>query len=221
MNSNEKFAAEIPQEKRGVISGKMSFPTIFYWKDILDYEEKNKEWIKHIRDIKNTNAESRKGVQKSNAFGWQSGNTWITHAGIWNETQTFANELHGAMKIDPEYPAVIDTIWANVNSKGSYNRTHTHSGCHLSFVYYLKCPEKSGQICFSDPRPQAHAVQLPFMPSEHWQGQQPEEYGQEVYWPPTPGRFIMFPSWVCHDVELNQSDQTRISISGNITFRKK
>ena len=221
MNSNEKFAAEIPQEKRGVISGKMSFPTIFYWKDILDYEEKNKEWIKHIRDIKNTNAESRKGVQKSNVFGWQSGNTWITHAGIWNETQTFANELHGAMKIDPEYPAVIDTIWANVNSKGSYNRTHTHSGCHLSFVYYLKCPEKSGQICFSDPRPQAHAVQLPFMPSEHWQGQQPEEYGQEVYWPPTPGRFIMFPSWVCHDVELNQSDQTRISISGNITFRKK
>ena len=221
MNSNEKFAAEIPQEKRGVISGKMSFPTIFYWKDILDYEEKNKEWIKHIRDIKNTNAESRKGVQKSNVFGWQSGNTWITHAGIWNETQTFANELHGAMKIDPEYPAVIDTIWANVNSKGSYNRTHTHSGCHLSFVYYLKCPEKSGQICFSDPRPQAHAVQLPFMPSEHWQGKQPEEYGQEVYWPPTPGRFIMFPSWVCHDVELNQSDQTRISISGNITFRKK
>jgi uncharacterized protein (TIGR02466 family) len=221
VNSNEKFAAEIPQEKRGVISGKMSFPTIFYWKDILDYEEKNKEWIKHIRDIKNTNAESRKGVQKSNVFGWQSGNTWITHAGIWNETQTFANELHGAMKIDPEYPAVIDTIWANVNSKGSYNRTHTHSGCHLSFVYYLKCPEKSGQICFSDPRPQAHAVQLPFMPSEHWQGQQPEEYGQEVYWPPTPGRFIMFPSWVCHDVELNQSDQTRISISGNITFRKK
>ena len=221
MNSNEKFAAEIPQEKRGVISGKMSFPTIFYWKDILDYEEKNKEWIKHIRDVKNTNAESRKGVQKSNVFGWQSGNTWITHAGIWNETQTFANELHGAMKIDPEYPAVIDTIWANVNSKGSYNRTHTHSGCHLSFVYYLKCPEKSGQICFSDPRPQAHAVQLPFMPSEHWQGQQPEEYGQEVYWPPTPGRFIMFPSWVCHDVELNQSDQTRISISGNITFRKK
>ena len=221
MNSNEKFAAEIPQEKRGVISGKMSFPTIFYWKDILDYEEKNKEWIKHIRDIKNANAESRKGVQKSNVFGWQSGNTWITHAGIWNETQTFANELHGAMKIDPEYPAVIDTIWANVNSKGSYNRTHTHSGCHLSFVYYLKCPEKSGQICFSDPRPKAHAVQLPFMPSEHWQGQQPEEYGQEVYWPPTPGRFIMFPSWVCHDVELNQSDQTRISISGNITFRKK
>ena len=220
MNSNEKFANEIPQEKRGIINGKKSFPTMFYWKDILDYEEKNKEWIKHIKEVQYSK-EGRKGVQKSNVFGWQSGNTWITHAGIWNETQTFANELHGAMKIDPEYPAVIDTIWANVNSKGSYNRTHTHSGCHLSFVYYLKCPEKSGQICFSDPRPQAHAVQLPFMPSEHWQGQQPEEYGQEVYWPPTPGRFIMFPSWVCHDVELNQSDQTRISISGNITFRKK
>ena len=48
-----------------------------------------------------------------------------------------------------------------------------------------------------------------------------EEYGQEVYWPPTPGRFIMFPSWLTHEVEANSTDETRISISGNITFRKK
>ena len=220
MNSNEKFAADIPLEKRGVINGKMSFPTIFYWKDIVNYEEKNKEWIKHIKEVQNSK-EGRKGVQKSNVFGWQSGNTWITHSGIWNEAQNFANELHSVMKIDPEYPAVIDAIWANVNKKGSHNRAHTHPGCHLSFVYYLKCPEKCGQICFVDPRPQAYAVQLPFKPSDNWQGQRPEEYGQEVYWPPTPGRFIMFPSWLTHEVEANSTDETRISISGNITFRKK
>ena len=221
MNSNEKFANEIPQEKRGIINGKKSFPTMFYWKDILDYEEKNKEWIKHIRDVKNTNAESRKGVTKSNVFGWQSGNTWITHPGIWNEVQTFANELHGVMKIDPEYLAVIDMIWANINKKGSHNRAHTHTGCHLSFVYYLKCPEKCGQICFVDPRPQAYAVQLPFMPGDNWQGQRPEEYDTQSYWRATPGRFIIFPSWLTHEVEANSSDETRISISGNITFRKK
>ena len=221
MNSNEKFANEIPQEKRGIINGKKSFPTMFYWKDILDYEEKNKEWIKHIRDVKNTNAESRKGVTKSNVFGWQSGNTWITHPGIWNEVQTFANELHGVMKIDPEYSAVIDMIWANINKKGSHNRAHTHPGCHLSFVYYLKCPEKCGNICFADPRPQANAVQLPFMPSDDCQGQRPEEYDTQSYWRATPGRFIIFPSWLTHEVEANSSDETRISISGNITFRKK
>ena len=220
MNSNDKFAADIPLEKRGVINGKMSFPTIFYWKDIIDYEEKNKEWIKHIKEVQYSK-EGRKGVQKSNVFGWQSGDTWITHPGIWNEAQTFANELHSAMKIDPEYPAVIDAIWANVNGKGSYNRFHTHPGCHLSFVYYLKCPENSGQICFSDPRPQAFAVQLPFISDDNLQGDRPPEYGQEAYWRPTPGRFIMFPSWLCHDVEPNQSNQSRISISGNITFSKK
>ena len=118
MNSNEKFAADIPLEKRGVVNGTKSFPTIFYWKDIIDYEEKNKEWIKHIKEVQYSK-EGRKGVQKSNVFGWQSGDTWITHPGIWNEVQTFANELHSAMKIDPEYPAVIDAIRANVNGKGS------------------------------------------------------------------------------------------------------
>lgn len=221
MNSNEKFAFEIPQGQRGVINSKMSFPTVFYWKDIVDYENKNKEWIKYVLGVKNTNAESRRGVVKSNVYGWQSGNTWITHPGIWKEIQTFADELRVSMKIDSEYSAVIDGIWANVNNTGSHNRAHTHAGCHLSFVYYLKCPDKSGQICFVDPRSQACAVQLPFMSSDHWQGQRPAEYGQEVYWPPIPGRFIMFPSWLSHEVETNLSDETRISISGNITFRRK
>jgi uncharacterized protein (TIGR02466 family) len=220
VNSNEKFAADIPLEKRGVINGKMSFPTIFYWKDVIDYEDKNKEWIKHIKEVQYSK-EGRKGVQKSNVFGWQSGNTWITHPGIWNEAQNFANELHSVMKIDPEYPAVIDAIWANVNKKGSHNRAHTHPGCHLSFVYYLKCPEKCGMICFADPRPQANAVQLPLMSSDDCQGQRPEEYDTQSYWRATPGRFIIFPSWLTHEVEANSSDETRISISGNITFRKK
>ena len=71
MNSNEKFAADIPLEKRGVINGKMSFPTIFYWKDIVNYEKKNTEWIKHIKEVQYSK-EGRKGVQKSNVFGWQS-----------------------------------------------------------------------------------------------------------------------------------------------------
>ena len=220
MNSNEKFAADIPLEKRGVINGKMSFPTIFYWKDVIDYEDKNKEWIKHIKEVQYSK-EGRKGVQKSNVFGWQSGNTWITHPDIWNEAQTFANELHSVMKIDPEYPAVIDAIWANVNKKGSHNRAHTHPGCHLSFVYYLKCPEKCGKICFADPRPQANAVQLPFMTSDDCQGQRPEEYDTQSYWRAPPGRFIMFPSWLTHEVEASSTDESRISISGNITFRKK
>ena len=66
------------------------------------------------------------------------------------------------------------------------------------------------------------AVQLPFKknPEKGWQGERPEEYGQEVFWLPIPGRMIMFPSWVRHSVEPNQSDEYRISVSGNITFRK-
>ena len=215
MNKNEKFAQDIALDQRGIIGGKMSFPTMVYYRDIVEYEKKNDEWSKDILEMT-----KEKGVVKSNIFGWQS--EFVHHTGLKWEVQSFADDLHEALKIDEDYPAEIDAMWFNVNTKGSYNKTHTHPGAHLSFVYYVQCPEKCGMLSFEDPREQAMAVQLPFKknPEKGWQGERPEEYGQEVFWLPIPGRMIMFPAWLRHSVEPNQSDEYRISVSGNITFRK-
>jgi len=38
---------------------------------------------------------------------------------------------------------------------------------------------------------------------------------REAYLDPIPGRIIMFPSWLWHAVEENQSNDIRISVSFN------
>ena len=113
-------------------------------------------------------------------------------------------------------------MWANVSQFGAHNRNHTHPGSHFSFVYYLQCPEKCGQIWFSDPRAQAVAVQLPYNPEKP----RIRETLNEVYWAPVPGRLIVFPSWAVHEVEPNLSELKgkkglRVSVSGNLSFHLK
>ena len=100
--------------------------------------------------------------------------------------------------------------WINVNGPGSYNERHSHdphSGTFLSGVFYVKCPEGSGNIRFYDPRP-------------HIQTSLDMKYyanGDTYHWfPPIPNTLIMFPAWLEHEVESNKSHEERISISFNI-----
>ena len=100
--------------------------------------------------------------------------------------------------------------WINVNGPGSYNERHSHdphSGTFLSGVFYVKCPEGSGNIRFYDPRP-------------HIQSSLDMKYyanGDTYHWfPPIPNTLIMFPAWLEHEVESNKSHEERISISFNI-----
>ena len=100
--------------------------------------------------------------------------------------------------------------WVNVNGFGSYNERHAHdphSGTFMSGVFYVKCPEGAGRIRFYDPRP--HISTSADM--KYYNG------GDTYHWfPPIPNTLIMFPSWLEHDVEINKSQEERISISFNI-----
>ena len=43
-----KIAQQVPFDNRGKISSEVWYPTIFHFIDILNYEERNKKWLKHI-----------------------------------------------------------------------------------------------------------------------------------------------------------------------------
>ena len=82
----------------------------------------------------------------------------------------------------------------------------------FSGAYYVKVPKNSGQIKFNDPRsgpkyifPNQKNVPLP------------EHLWKELHVEPVENRVIMFPAWLEHLVDLNQSDETRISVSFNFT----
>ena len=106
----------------------------------------------------------------------------------------------------------ITNCWANSNAMGQSHEIHTHPNNLLSGVYYVRAPANGGDIVFHDPRQQAIVLiptvteRTPFNASKH-----------KI--PPEEGRLLVFPSWFQHNVETNESDAERTSISFNIMLR--
>ena len=106
----------------------------------------------------------------------------------------------------------IKGIWININKKGDYNLKHFHPTHDLSGVFWIKTPEKCGNLEFESP-------------NELTQYKHMDCYSDEIkkhynifhsYWfSPVEGRMIIFPSSLSHSVDPNQSREDRISISFN------
>ena len=180
------------------------FPTLIYGKDVnLDnnlFAREVVEWSK--RDP---------GEIRTNMNGWHSPTTMHkipVFKPLVNELFKMQFEIYEEEHLDRE--PIIGNMWANINPPGGYNRPHLHPNSHFSGVYYIKAPENSGQIVFNEPRSGAHMV----MPRRK-EGQPPSHLWREVRVDPLEGRIIMFPAWLWHCVEPNESNDIRISVSFN------
>ncbi len=100
--------------------------------------------------------------------------------------------------------------WVNINKQGHYNKRHTHlnTSIFLSGVYYLKAPKNCGDIKFYDPR---GAMMPEMMDHQYFY----DSYDHSFI-TPKENLLIFFPPWLEHDVNINTSEEDRISISFNI-----
>jgi len=180
------------------------FPTSVFGKDIkLDND-------KLAQDIINWSNQDP-GVFKTNVKGWHS----TTDMASKPEYQPLVNELMIMCKdvfkeewLDRE--PVLGNMWANINPKEGSNQPHIHPNSLFSGVYYVKSNPQAGRLKIYDPRPGAQIV----MPNRK-DGKPPKHLWRDANLDPIPGRIIMFPAWLWHSVESNQSDNLRISISFN------
>jgi len=99
-------------------------------------------------------------------------------------------------------------IWLNLNPPHSYNHLHTHAGSVLSGVYYVEANPQQGNIQFER--------------SDNAECYIPEYVAKETYFTSTratyaakTGALYVFPSWMRHSVQGNNSNTDRISISFN------
>jgi len=152
-----------------------------------------------------------KGVQKTNVNGWHS----PTDMHLKPEYKMLVDILYQAQQfiykdesLDNE--PFLGNMWANINPPGGYNRAHTHPNSLWSGVYYVKAPINSGHLKVEDPKPSIN-ISRP----RRKQGQLPKHLWNEVHFEPIAGRLIMFPSWLNHCVDTNQSNDIRISVSFN------
>ena len=104
-------------------------------------------------------------------------------------------------------------FWFNINKKGDYNDVHDHdsySGTFLSGVFYVSTPENCGRIRLYDPR--CFVIGAPDMKYYY-------DSNNYHYFNPEPNLLIMFPGWLKHDVEPNQSTDNRVSVAFNVFLR--
>ena len=191
------------------------FPTIIYIKDLSNALQLNQYLEQKIIQW----SQQDKGEQKTNAGGWHSKtdmNKKEEYNPLTKELFNMQDEIY--QKEHLSLKPVLGNMWANINYPGNFNRPHLHPNSLFSGVYFIKTPQKSGNLMVYDPRP---GVQMS-MPNRK-QGEikkfYPPELWREVHYEPVAGRCIMFPSWLWHEVKSNQGNDTRISVSFNFLQR--
>ena len=180
------------------------FPTIIYAKDVnLDnrlFEKEIIEWSK-----------KDEGVKKTNVGGWHSQTNMFeipVFKPLVDELFKMQTLIFKEERLDRK--PVMGNMWANINPPGGYNQPHVHPNCLYSGVYYVKSTRQAGRLKIYDPRAGIQIV----MPVRK-EGKPPKHLWREANMDPVPGRMIMFPAWLWHAVEPNESNDIRISVSFN------
>lgn len=178
------------------------------WHDMLQINnEPLLDFCKEKKSLSN-------GRVKSNINGWQSED-------FWPEDDVRIHELCKeiyirSLTIISEYKYEISNLkflnlWANINYKNSSNRVHMHHNSILSGVYYLRCSKNCGDIVFPRNYSESYIIESIGNISER----NLFNYNSISYTPEV-GKLIIFPGWIPHEVDKNESDQERISISFNL-----
>ena len=184
----------------------LHFPTPIYIADIK-HPTLNQELERDIVAWSNKD----KGITRTNVQGWHS----PTNMNELPEYQKLVRMLYECQKTiyqqeHYESEPFLGNMWANINPPGGMNRAHQHPNSLWSGVYWIKTPKNCGHLKIDDPRSAAAMVR-----PKQKEGSMPSRLFRETHYEPIAGRCIMFPSWLMHCVDPNESNDIRISVSFN------
>ena len=129
----------------------------------------------------------------------------------WMELEHFQIWLGGKIAtIRNEYEFVngyseVTQSWCNRHYRGGYTEEHTHSFGTFVASCYLKCPAGSGNIEFKDPL-EYHKGSMPIIP-ELSLYKEVQVQTNDV---------VIFPGWLKHRVQPNNTDDERLVMTINI-----
>lgn len=118
------------------------------------------------------------------------------------EAEGFAKKLGWNLK---GLELQMTDCWANIMPQGTYHTLHFHPHSVLSGAFYVTTPPDSVALKLEDPR-MAFFMNAP--------------QGKSLYVeiPAEEGKFVLFESWMRHEVPPNPSKKPRISISFNYSL---
>jgi len=189
------------------------FSTPIWTSHLNEYQDVNRKMEEYI---KKQMALDSKGKKASNINGWHSENFNLKDEEVVFFINTISVKIQKAMEDmgwDLKKNKIeIPNIWSIINKRGSSNAMHIHSNSYISAAYYVKAPEKCGDIVFYDPR-QSRLIRKPKISKLN------SLNGEEVNIKPTDGLLVLFPSYLYHSVNENLSNEERIVISFNVDLK--
>jgi len=199
----------------------MAFPTLIGRFQIEGSEDVNA----NLKRILSERESSHPSIDYANVGGWHSSGDLLE----WSDPATdhlrnwITETLSRMVQATGQLPEVAGrgaaprgsfriSAWGNISRRGNYHRMHNHPNSSWSGCYYLTGNRSDktigGVLELYDPRHFAEMVDTPGNP-----------YGQRVLIRPTPGLMVLFPSWLYHFVHPCDSDNERMSIAFNATWR--
>ena len=189
------------------------FPQPIFSYEIDDYKKINNELSEFIYSEYNKDNE---GVKRSNINGWHSKSFKFEKN---NAAYKFAIHIEKYIfDVFKQYgwpfkadKVKINEMWSIINKKNSYNESHIHPNNLLSSVYYVRAPKDCGKIIFNNP----NQVSLNRFPKDL---KKPEFSANIQKIEPKEGNLLLFPSYLWHSVETNNSDEDRVIVSFNVSL---
>ena len=166
----------------------------------LAYKMKSKE---PSQEKTNVGGYQTRGIKKSNEF-----------LNLVAKLQQNINENLNTYQYDCKLDINVGNAWLNINNKGHSNKPHVHPLSEFACVYYLKTPKDCGNIILI--KDSFYRMDgIADLPAKETNILNCDSFFIE----PRENRFVMFPGYVEHLVEKNNSNEDRISLSFNLSVR--
>lgn len=183
------------------------FPHRIYKLKVPNYKTLNKKLTSEIYELYNKN---KRGIHRSNYGGWHSKDylVYSENSKELKDIVKIVSDFYSEKVLKNHKHIKVSSIWANINTKGSFNSPHTHSTSHYSGVYYVKVPKNSGSLFFIN---RGTSLTPPY--------NQFKKIYDEIEIKPEEGVMYLWTAELGHRVSISESEENRISISFNFDYK--
>jgi uncharacterized protein (TIGR02466 family) len=184
------------------------FPSIIIETQCDLYHYIRKDLIEWIYEYQS----KTESVSFSNRGGWQSPPDFYEQESFLDFKKYIMNNVFQSLSYyNTQFE--LGNMWININKKDNYNISHMHPGANMSGVFWIKTPTNCGNLIFENP-----LVFLEYKLLQNLNEQEKTKYNCHSLFKFTPkeGTLVLFPAHLRHRVEMNESDEDRISIAFNL-----
>ena len=166
-----------------------------------------------ITDVYNIKQNQQSKIQ-SNYGGWQSDFIKSENTELSKLMDYIKNNIYKCyddLKIRKNFYNANMSYWININSFGHSNSKHIHVNSLLSGCIYLKVPKNSGNLLLH-----SNSINEYFFKS--YTDCSSDNTSPEIMFFAEEKKVIIFPSFLPHSVEKNNSVEDRISVAFNFFY---